>query len=485
MSKDFEQFADEIRDGLTEWATPVPFDEIKTPDFPTERLPGPLADYVKALAENTQTPEEMAGLLILGVLATAFQSRYEVEVTPDWHEPLCLYCVAVAPPGERKSSVISALTRPIHEYEAALFEHDKAAIQRNNTEREILEQQLSIAKKAAANGKGSPAQALQLSEQLAKFPVLHQRRLLTDDATPEKLVDMMDAQSGCITICSAEGGIFDAMKGRYDQPGNFDIYLKGHAGDPVIVDRMGRKSNMIEHPRLSMILTIQPEVLAGLMDNRTYRSRGLCGRFLYAMCKSKVGHRDIDPPAIPDGIKRGYTELIKRILSGKGKGIIRLDEAANDLRSRFQKIIETKLGDEWADMTDWGGKCTGAMVRIAALIHCAQAKGEPSETPINGETMIAAMSIAEYLGAHAEAAYQVMGANEDYTNAKYLLRRIKGFDKISERDLFQRCKGKFKRVEDMRPALDLLIDMDYLRASDIATGGRPSTMLMVNPNVRR
>ena len=71
-----------------EWETPIPFDEICTPDFPTESLPGPLVSFVECLAESTQTPEEMAGLLSMGVLATAFQSKFTVEITPDWKEPL-------------------------------------------------------------------------------------------------------------------------------------------------------------------------------------------------------------------------------------------------------------------------------------------------------------------------------------------------------------------------------------------------------------
>lgn len=121
MQSDFEQYAGEIRDGLmadAEWEPPIPFDEVHTPDFPVEKLPGPLEAMVEHLAESTQTPEEMSGLLSLEVLATAFQSKYEVQITPDWREPLCLYVVAVAPPGERKSAVIAALTRPIYEYEA-------------------------------------------------------------------------------------------------------------------------------------------------------------------------------------------------------------------------------------------------------------------------------------------------------------------------------------------------------------------------------
>ena len=115
----------------TGWEKPIPFDEIQTPDFPVEALPGPLGAFVECLAESTQTPEEMGGTLSLGVLATAFQRRYEVEVTRDWREPLCLYSSAVAPPGERKSAVISALNKPIYEYEAEVRAAEAAEIAQN------------------------------------------------------------------------------------------------------------------------------------------------------------------------------------------------------------------------------------------------------------------------------------------------------------------------------------------------------------------
>ena len=132
-----------------------------------EALPGPLGAFVECLAESTQTPEEMGGTLSLGVLATAFQRRYEVEVTRDWREPLCLYSSAVAPPGERKSAVISALNKPIYEYEAEVRAVEAAEIAQNQTERALLEKALEAAKNSAAKGKANfeemRAEALELS----------------------------------------------------------------------------------------------------------------------------------------------------------------------------------------------------------------------------------------------------------------------------------------------------------------------------------
>lgn len=470
-----------------EWETPIPFDETNTTAFPVESLPGPLVAFVESLSESTQTPEELAGLLSIGVLATAFQSKFAVEITPDWKEPLCLYCVAVAPPGERKSAVISALTKPIYEYEAEQRELEAAEIAQNQTERALLERALEAAKNSAAKGKGNfsekRAEALELSAQLSQFKDLHPFRLLADDTTPEKLIDLMDMQGGCITVCSAEGGVFDAMSGRYDKTSNFDVYLKGHAGDPIVVDRIGRKPNRIPNPKLTMILTIQPEVLSGLMGNTTFKGRGLCGRFLFAMCKSKVGHRNITPEPMPDAVRSEYRQFVRRILSSPYSGTIRLSKEADLIRIAYQEYIEKKLWYEWEHMRDWGGKLTGAAVRIAALMHAAVVQGDPSQIPISADTMVAATNIAEFLSSHAEAAYQIMGTNDEYEDARYLWRRIESLnqDSVSKRDLFNICKGHFRKVELMEPAIQALVSMGYIKELAESTGGRPTKKIFVNP----
>ena len=499
MQQDFEQYADEIRRGLTadaqppienpapEWDKPIPFENPNVPDFPVESLPGAVCAFVEQLALSTQTPEEMAGLLSLGVLATAFQSRYEVEITTDWREPLCLYPVAVAPPGERKSAVISALTAPVYEYEAEQRQFEAAEIAQNQTERVLLEKALQAAQNSAAKGKGNfeakRQEALDLAAQLAEFKELHPFRLLVDDTTPEKLVDMMEMQNGSLTVASAEGGVFDAINGRYDRAANFDIYLKGHAGDPISVDRIGRKSNYIPKPRLTMILTIQPSVLYGLMDNATLRGRGLCGRFLYAMCRSKVGRREVSPSPMSGSTRAEYRQFVRRILSDRESGVVHLSPDANRIREDYQGYIEKKLGGAWEHMRDWGGKLTGAMVRIAALLHLS---GFPASVPISAETMAAATGIAECLSVHAEAAYQAMGADESIESAKYLWRRIanNGADEISKRDLFRLARGKFKKVEHMEAPLRVLVEYGYIRIEDVerdGAGRKASPKIKVNP----
>ena len=443
---------------------------------------------MEALSTATQTPPEMAGVLSLGVLAMTAQSRYTVQGTQGWLEPLCLYAVAVAPPGERKSAVIGALTRPAIEYEAERRTAEAADVAQSKARASALEKAHQATENKFANGKAALDDVLNAAEEAeqARSELVYPYRLLVDDATPEKLVDLMEQQGGCITVVSAEGGIFDVMSGRYDRGTNLDVYLKAHAGDPLTVDRIGRPPNHIPNPRLTMLLSVQPDVISGVMSNNTFRGRGLCGRYLYAICKSKVGHRDIDPPPVPENVKSAYKATIKRMLADQDSGTITLSPEASEIRRAYQSHIERRLGPDGDlyTMRDWGGKCVGAMLRIAALLHVADCP-TPTATPIPAEIMVRATSIAECLAAHAQAAYGIMGGDQSQSEAKYLWRRIQasGQDTITKHDLIQLTRGHFRCAEDMEPAISMLEDMAYIRRIRKTQGrGRPKEVIEVNPN---
>ncbi len=235
-----------------------------------------------------------------------------------------------------------------------------------------------------------------------------------------------------------------------------------------------------------MLLTVQPIVLSGLMGNATLKGKGMCGRFLYAMCRSKVGRRKVDPPPIPPGVKANYYRFVRQILEDTGRGMIRLSDEADMIRIDYQSQIEKLLGTEWEFMRDWGGKLVGACVRIAALIHAGTVQREPGAVvrlPVSGETMSAAVKIVEFLAANAEAVYKVMGASESYEDAKYLWRRIteSGKSELSKRDLFNLCKGKFRTVDQMQPSFQILIERGFVREEERKTGGRPTKKVTINP----
>lgn len=76
-----------------------------------------------------------------------------------------------------------------------------------------------------------------------------------------------------------------------------------------------------------------------------------------------------------------------------------------------------------------------------------------------------------------------MEADGEQSNAKYLWKRIKalGRDEITQRDLFEKCKGKLQKMEAMEKVLNTLEGMGYVRVITEATGGRPSKKILINP----
>ena len=54
--------------GPLQWETPIPFDAFDLPAFPADTLPPVVRDYVKAVAETTQTSVDMAAVASLAIL---------------------------------------------------------------------------------------------------------------------------------------------------------------------------------------------------------------------------------------------------------------------------------------------------------------------------------------------------------------------------------------------------------------------------------
>ena len=108
-------------------------------------------------------------------------------------------------------------------------------------------------------------------------------RLVADDVTPEAAASLLAEQGGRLAVLSAEGGIFATLAGRYSGTPNLEVFLKGHAGDLLVVDRKGRDHEYVEHPALTLGLAVQPEVLTDIAAMPGFRGRGLLARILYAL----------------------------------------------------------------------------------------------------------------------------------------------------------------------------------------------------------
>jgi replicative DNA helicase len=500
------------------WEPLIPFATHEVPAFPVETLPPTLRAFAEAVAEDTQTPVDLAAMLSLATVAACVQGRAIVRVSPSYSEPLSLFVAVVAESGERKSAVVSHVAGPLHAWEREAAGQLAGEIEGARADRKALEKRKDALEDKAAKAKTSDSvtareEAKEIAATLAKTPMAPDYpRLLAADVTPEALARLMAAQNEKMAVLSPEGGIFETMAGRYNNGvANLDVFLKGHAGDALRVDRRSAPPITMNRPALTLGLAVQRDVIRGLADKPGFRGRGLIARFLCSLPHSLVGQRRIVTKAVPEPVRRAYDRSVRRLLSGEidrvrdvlqgreasGPEALTVARAGESVRVAFATKIEPRLGPggDLHHIADWGSKLTGALVRIAALLHavtCVEASG-PVAGEIQQGTMTAAVRIADYLVFHALAAFAEMNADPNTSAARAVFERALTFggSTFVERDLHQALRGqaRFRKASDVRTALSALVERGYVRkippASPTARPGRrPSAEWEVNPMAR-
>lgn len=475
--------------GSVIWETPLPFDEYDLPSFPVDGLPETVRRYVLAVAESTQTSVDMAAVEALGVGSLCSQGKYFIQGNADWAEPLNIYTVVILPPAERKSSVLSVMIRPVEEYEKEENSRRNAGIIESQMVLSRLEKEKRSLVERASKGKATEEEVRAKATEIAKYEPVKPLRLFVDDVTSEKLTSVLAENKGRAAVVSAEGGIFDIISGLYSRNVNIDVFLKGHSGDTIRVDRIGRASESIIHPALTMVLAVQPEVLNGLMSNNTFRGRGLTARFLYSMPKSTVGSRSFSTKPIPEGVRARYRALIETILSSDNEQEpISLDDGAREVLEDLFNEIEGRLKGDLAEISDWAGKFVGAVLRISGILHVMKYPKDSMFDAVDRETMEHAVIIGRYFLTHAKAAYSLMGADTVNKDAQHLLSFIKRerLAEFSRRDAMRLCRS-FKTADSLQPVLNRLCEYGYIAVKPqepvSGIGRRPSEVYVTNPAV--
>jgi len=361
-----------------------------------------------------------------------------------------------------------------------------------------LEKRLETLQKKAANQDDSTERDLiirgdchDVLKEIDANPVIRKPVYLVDDITPEALGQLMADNQERAAILSAEGGIFRIIAGLYHNgQANFDLFLKGHAGDYWSNNRIGRESKTMEAPALSLGLSVQPDVIDEIGKNSEFRGRGLSARFLYSLCQSKAGYRTRQSTPISSKVKDGYHRLIESLMAIEGKHELRLTPDAHTTWNSFYSDVELLLrpGEELERLVDWGSKLSGAVARIAGLLHFAEHGPSGIEKPISSDKVEMSCFIGGYYLEHAKAVFGLMGEDSRLAAGKKILDYLKRCRPQSFKgsDLFDHTG--FQSMKEIEPGIGILIERGFIREigkPDVEKRrGRPEAMTYeVNPKV--
>ena len=454
------------------WEEPIPIGGFVAVPFPVDTLPPVIRDYVLALSESVQAPVDMAGSSSLTVIATGMQRKYAIQAKPDWIEPCNIYIATIAEPSERKSAIEHASIRPISNYENWYNLTNRAAVETSRMRKRILERKQKSVEEQFVKGKATQEDVESVARELVEYEEQKPLRLFVDDITPEKLVSVLEENNGRMALLSSEAGIFDTLAGVYSRSVNIDVMLKSYSGDQIRVDRIGRDSECVVNPALTVHVMAQPNVISRMLSNETFRGRGLVARFLFSAPASAVGERRYRSEQVPPEVYSAYEQRIFNILQDEYPAepeIITLSPEADVLLEEFSQELEPKLVKEFADISDWCGKLAGNTLRIAGLLcrasvcrnHDFLAVNEP--LVIDEQTMKNAIQLGRYFLSHAQCVFSVLPENSMFQNAHRILNMIceKRLKEFNRRTAMRYCQN-FKKIEDIQPVLDFLEDYGYI-----------------------
>ena len=488
--KDFEEIS-------SSWEEPLQFGKHTILPFPLDTLPPAVRDYVSALSGSVQTPIDMAGCAALCVIATSIQGKYMIQGKPDWIEPLNLYLTVIAPPSERKSAIQHAMIKPVSDYENRENQLNAALIESNKMQKRVLERRLKTKEEQLAKGTIQKEEVDRLIRELTEHQEMKPLRLFADDITPEKLASVLSENGGRMALLSSEAGIFDTLAGAYSKSVNIDVMLKSYSGDQIRVDRIGRESESIMHPTLTVLLMAQPSMISRVLSNEVFRGRGLTARFLYSMPISTVGSRQYRSAPISENVYKAYERQIYNMLQdeySEKPELITLSPEADRLLEAFSQELEPKLVGDYAEIADWCGKLAGNTLRIAGLLCRASIQraheflDDPEPLVVDGQTMANAIKLGGYFLNHALAVFNVLPENDMFQNANRILKMIhdKDLKEFNRRTAMRNCRT-FKRAEEIQPVLDFLEEYGYIASvpttPTYGKGRPPMPSYIVNPRV--
>jgi hypothetical protein len=494
------------------WPTPRPLacPPPLTLDLEKAIPPGlaPFREFCAAVPEALQVPPDMVAPLALALASIGTARALEVELSPQWRETAPLWFAALAEPGERKSALLGLLSAPLHKWQADERDYLRHALAAYCERRRTLDARLVGLRSQLQKAKGPDVDTLQrnaldLAATLENLPMLAAPELVTSDATPEALRDLMGRNGEKVALVSAEMDAGQLTGARYGKGGaNFDLLLKAFTGDPSPCHRIGRDMPL-ERPALSLVLCVQPAAVAEVLRDAYAKDKGLVPRLCLIAPASRMGTRALHPDPAPPDLLRWWGDTLRRLLdlpwpgrvilnadgptrSEAGPHIMRPTPDAGRIFDGLRKDIESRIceGGDLRPVCGYASKLPGVIARIALNLEAMQ---DPAAEFITADTMRAACEWAPFLLAHFRAVLGDAAEGDEVKLARRLLAQVKrkNLAELSAKDALRLFPhGTGLKMEELSPALELLIEGDWLRELPPVPqliGRKPSPRYAVNP----
>lgn len=470
------------------------------PEMPLEMVPAPLRDWVGDLSTIAHRPVESIVTTAIAALSALAGNRYGFRpLGGEYTIPTHLWALNIAAPGMKKTSIMADATAPLLAVESNYAAVYKPQAHRNAVKRERIEAKIKKAQRALGGDDDDAVECelTELREELEKIPK-GPPRLITQDATSEKLLDLVRENPAGIAVLRDEiVGVLEATT-KKGQEGARTMYLQGADSQPYTQDRIARGTIAVDHLTLTLIGAAQPGAIRAYVEEaHSGRADGLLQRFQLVVWP---------------GDRKAWTRPTGEVSrAAKDRVSLLAGWIAAYVRNRAEPHVIEPRADAQEFFLAWRDRaelrmCSGgdlaqtseafrshiakhqrtmqALAAIFELLEGADADRQrlPKSVSLANAELAAAWCV--FLELHARKLYGE-DTDPEMRPARLLASRIRSGQITSGtpvRDLVRRHWAGLQG-DDLLTAIATLESINWVRIVETARGGRPSKRIILHPDL--
>lgn len=494
------------------WDKPEKIDvseHLKLPELAESLIPRKLLPWVVDASDRMQVPPEFIVMPALVGISSLIGNQVTLmpKANDDWEVVPNLWGAILGEPGVLKTPSINEGIFALRELDKKLKDEFKEQMKQWEKGADVrkLEKEKLKSELKKMGQKGDLVLYKQVKEKLEIKTVSEEsekpelQRILTNDATIEALANL---------LCKNPRGIFylkDELYGllrMLDKDGNDHwraFMLESWSGTfkNYSIDRIGRGSSIIPNLRVSVFGSIQPDRFIDYFKSCIKYGKsddGLLQRFQLIVYPRTRSYELVDRAPNIDA-KRNVSAIFQSAFNignqylTEPKYRLRYSDEGQELFYEWYKELEnlTRTNKEYSPaFVAHLSKYRHLFNALAAIFHIIENVIEDDiDKPVSlGNARLAAMW-CEYLKAHALGIYK-MAMSRVKPGAKRLTELIKSGelrDGTTVRALERRNLQGLDNKKKVAEALSELGDYGWLRVVKKTTGGRPTQIIEINPNL--
>jgi hypothetical protein len=355
------------------------------PSFPIGALHEKFAKLVTEISKSiSNLPVEISAVTLLGVVGALIGRMKKIQPKKGWLESANAFYVIVAASGEGKSPAMKAILNPVYKWEEEKqeeYRHEKA-------EYEICER----------------------DDPSIDHP--NRKRLLINDTTPEALVKVFSENPRGLLWYSDEIVGLILNLDRYSGGNSKHLLMSCYDGAPIYIDRKVEGTTYIPNPCLSMLGSIQPDVLPEAFS-QIDAVNGLLARTTFVFASRErpdFWSEEVVSQESTDFLNR----YIQETLDDDKPEIISLKDESKEIFVNWvnQRAEAIHLCSKEEQRSVFNKEKSKALKLILALHHMqCFADNEEFKSDISPQIVMNALTLTDYLNDHQIQVWRFLEKN--------------------------------------------------------------------------